>query len=51
MKKMKATLAIAMASVLTIGLVGCGSSAAPATTEQIRQLLLMQQQLQQAVLT
>ena len=34
MKKMKATLAIAMASVLTIGLVGCGSSAAPATTEQ-----------------
>ena len=34
MKKMKATLAIAMASVLTIGLVGCGSSSAPAATEQ-----------------
>ena len=33
MKKMKATLAIAMASVLTIGLVGCGSSSAPGVTE------------------
>ena len=33
MKKMRATLAIAMASCLTSGLFGCGGISAPAATE------------------